>query len=211
MIILKHIKQKMRRRPMKQITKDYIKWMYEDYSVDDSSEKNMSYDYNLSINSGTISVELKEQFIENKESYDNDLMLEVIQNLPRFRQFRNKQHVNTDRVQQMFDPTTLFSAIGWMFKCNADRLVYVKMLSADKKNISQAKVLDIDYRLFRDWIFTNLGNKAESWKDKKKLTYCGDTSGSILLRVDENEIPSVFCTITDIKILKNTFEKNDKK
>jgi hypothetical protein len=138
--------------------KKYIIEKYKATKVGDISDHNDYYDYVAIVNNRPLTIELKERTV----NYD-DILLEAIQTSSIF----------CDAKNNLFDinPHNIHVAIGWFYKCEADRLIYCM------PNF----IYDFDWPKLKEFILTNF-NLVE-------LQYSDKTTGTINYKIKINLIP----------------------
>ena len=161
----------------KKILERYLKKQYdENMSIIDLEGKNQAFDIVGNSNSLNMRIEYKSRyFITGKNDrylHKNDILIEFIQGLP-YLQYEGQ--INNTTVNSMFKSQKLNTAIGWFYKCNADRLIYIRYLDGKFYDL-----FDIEFRLFKDWLLNNM---------IYQLQYTGTTTGTINLELPISEIP----------------------
>jgi len=155
----------------KDIILKYLKSRYDSkLEIKDFEDKNQCFDIITNSNSINITIEYKTRYFyigkNDKFLLENDILVEIIQSTPYIK--------NTDLKK--LDTQKLNVAIGWFYKCSADRLIYVRTLD----NIFY-DLIDIDFKIFKQWLLNNM--------HKYKLQYSDKTTGTINLILPYNSIP----------------------
>jgi len=154
----------------------YFKKFYgQDIEIKDFENRNLCFDTVLSDRNINLFVEYKSRFFTSGENenflYQNDVLIELVQTLPYFSNRATNKNINN-----LYSSYAVNTALGWFYKCSADRLIYFRFL--DKILYD---VIDIDFRLFKPWLMNNIG--------KYKLQYSGKTTGTINLKMPIQDIP----------------------
>jgi hypothetical protein len=166
---------------MKKEIEDHLKKQYgQDISL--ASLENRNYCFDIYVNDRNInfSIEYKERFFtgsSGKYYADKlDILVELMQSTPYMKSIDLSMPKSIDLYK-------LNIAIGWFFKCNADRLIYFRYL--DKVLYD---VIDIDFRLFKPWFMNNINTFESQYSDK--------TTGTINAVVEIIKIPRPYRTYT---------------
>lgn len=162
---------------MRQEVQDHLKKQYgQDIRLSSFEDRNYCFDIFANDRNINFSIEYKERFFTspNGESIlkKYDILVELIQSTPYL------QEINIDKPSWI-DPHKVNIAIGWFYKCNADRLVYFRYLDN-----ALYDVIDIDFRLFKPWFMNNI-NSFE-------VIYSAKTTGTINALLNLSKIPKSY-------------------
>jgi len=160
------------------LVKRYIKHQYgEDVTIVDCEDRNQSYDILGWHNSFSIRIEYKNRFfytgISEKHLYQNDILIELIQTLP---YFLSRGIPSNRSIDDLYEAQKINTALGWFYKCSADRLFYFRFLDDRFFDLS-----DIGFALFKPWLLNNLNRFSLQYSDK--------TTGTINLVLPLSDIP----------------------
>jgi hypothetical protein len=162
---------------MKEQIVDHLKRQYgQDISLASLEDRNYCFDIYANDRNVNFSIEYKERFFTSptgeKILKEKDILVELIQSTPYL------QSIDVSKVQSI-NPHDVNIAIGWFYKCNADRLIYFRYLDD-----SLYDVIDIDFRLFKPWFMNNINTF--------KIIYSAKTTGTINALVDSMTIPKPY-------------------
>lgn len=166
---------------MRKEVEDHLRKQYgENISLASLEDKNYCFDIYANDRNINFSIEYKERFFTNSSGEDilkkYDILVELIQSTPYLQSFdlSKPKHI---------DPYKVNIAIGWFYKCNADRLIYFRYL--DDKLYD---VIDIDFRLFKPWFMNNINSFD--------IIYSAKTTGTINALVDVLKLPKPYGNYT---------------
>jgi hypothetical protein len=162
---------------MKQEIVNHLKNQYgQDISLASLEDRNYCFDIYANDRNVNFSIEYKERFFTSPKGKDLldelDILVELIQSTP----YLQKIDIS---MPQRIDPYDVNIAIGWFYKCNADRLIYFRYLDG-----ALYDVIDIDFRLFKPWFMNNIKTFD--------IIYSAKTTGTINALVDVMKIPKPF-------------------
>jgi hypothetical protein len=168
------------------LIQSYIKREYgEDFTITDCEDRNNLFDINAHKHNMHIRIEYKRRdFItgENERYLDeNDILIELVQKVP---YFTNNKTPTNGNVNNLYNPDKINKSIGWFYKCNADRLFYIKFF-----NGNYHEFIDMDFILFKGWFLNNI--------DNFELQYSNKTTGTINSKVPYSKIPKPIIRIFD--------------
>lgn len=166
---------------MRKEVEDHLRKQYgQNISLASLEDKNYCFDIYANDRNINFSIEYKERFFTNSSGEDilkkYDILVELIQSTPYL------QSIDLEKPRDI-DPHKVNIAIGWFYKCNADRLIYFRYL--DDKLYD---VIDIDFRLFKPWFMNNI-NSFE-------IIYSAKTTGTINALVDVLKLPKPYGNYT---------------
>lgn len=166
---------------MRKEVEDHLRKQYgQNISLSSLEDKNYCFDIYANDRNINFSIEYKERFFTNSSGEDilkkYDILVELIQSTPYL------QSIDLEKPRDI-DPHKVNIAIGWFYKCNADRLIYFRYL--DDKLYD---VIDIDFRLFKPWFMNNI-NSFE-------IIYSAKTTGTINALVDVLKLPKPYGNYT---------------
>ena len=175
---------------LKEEARLYLKNKYgENIKIKNFEDRNLTFDITISHKNIALFIEYKQRyFFTDKNVWalnENDILIELVQTLPYFQFRQNIKFLSNKIVNSYFDAKKINTAIGWFYKCLADRLIYFRYL--DNK---LADVFDIDFSNFKRWLMNNISNFDLQYSDK--------TTGTINLKVPLFEIPDPFILYTKI-------------
>ncbi len=152
----------------------YVRSRYEEkFFLNDCEDKNNCFDIMFSNRNMNMTVEIKTRFfytgINDSYLYKDDVLIELIQSTP---------YIKQTEINDM-KTVKINIAIGWFYKCYADRLIYMRTL--DDKYYD---LIDIEYKNFKCWLLNNI--------EKYNLNYCDKTTGTINLVLPITDIPKPF-------------------
>jgi hypothetical protein len=157
----------------KQTVEQYLKDNYSPtIQTIDVEDKNFAYDIIAVDRSMSFTVEYKSRYFttKNKRFLDaNDILIELVQHMPYLQ-------TELDNI----DPSRLYIANGWFFKCDADRLVYVRYLDDIVYD-----VIDIDFKIFKGFFSNYMGDKDII----KSTVYSKKTTGGYNITLKIRDIP----------------------
>ncbi|MDY6857647.1 MAG: hypothetical protein SWO11_23700 [Thermodesulfobacteriota bacterium] len=154
----------------------YLSTNYSNNSIiKDFENKNYGFDVITSNKNMNLLIEYKSRYFitgkTDKILYEYDILVELIQSLP----YLDKK-VDNNNINNTFSSYKINIAVGWFYKCIADRLVYFRFLDDNLFDI-----IDLDFRNFKLWIMNNIENY--------KLQYSDKTTGTINLKIKLKDIP----------------------
>ena len=166
---------------MKKETEDHLKKQYgQDISLASLENRNYCFDIYANDRNINFSIEYKERsFTGSSGKYyldKLDILVELMQSTPYMKSIDLSMPKSIDLYK-------LNIAIGWFFKCNADRLIYFRYLDN-----ALYDVIDIDFRLFKPWFMNNINTFESQYSDK--------TTGTINAVVEIIKIPRPYRTYT---------------
>lgn len=166
---------------MRKEVEDHLRKQYgQNISLASLEDKNYCFDIYANDRNINFSIEYKERFFTNSSGEGilkkYDILVELIQSTPYL------QSIDLEKPRDI-DPHKVNIAIGWFYKCNADRLIYFRYL--DDKLYD---VIDIDFRLFKPWFMNNI-NSFE-------IIYSAKTTGTINALVDVLKLPKPYGNYT---------------
>lgn len=155
-----------------------------------NEDKNYGSDWLLRLNSFLLFIEVKTRGPYSSDCIlkENDVLIELIQNVPYLQvnthpvygQPLALSNLNNRTVEHVFHSDNIIKAVGWFFKCNADRVIFIRFLGDRAYDI-----IDIAYKgYFKEWFYHNAKNF--------ELNYSNLTTGTINLKVPIKDIPSPF-------------------
>jgi hypothetical protein len=155
----------------KEVFQKYIRRTYGDeIKIIDCEDKNHRFDVIAQYRSASITFEYKTRYFITGVNSDylklDDILIELVQSLP---------YIQTTALKE-FDTNKLNTAIGWFYKCAADRLLYLRTLD-DKPH----DLFDLDFKLFKQWLLNKIGDY--------KIVYSKKTTGTINIAVPVFDIP----------------------
>lgn len=165
----------------KEIVKVYIADFYDtDLKLMNHENQNHVYDVLAHDRSLLFTIEYKTRdFITDTNDrflHEDDILVELIQSLPYF--CENSIPIN-NTVNDLYDPHKINIAVGWFYKCFANRLIYIRRLDGQLYDL-----IDLAFNsLFKPW-FLNHVHKFE-------LQYSGKTTGTINAKVPIDYVPKV--------------------
>lgn len=160
------------------IIKKYIQAYYGDVKIVDFQDKNNCFDIVLQGQSSFIKVEVKDRIMLNKNLVEKyDLLIEIIQGMEYLQ--IPMEYIQNQTVDSCFNMRGLNIAIGWFYKCDADRLFYTRSFEG-----SIFDLIDIDFKLFKNWFMDHA--------EKFSLNYSGKTTKTINAIVPIKTIPVPF-------------------
>jgi hypothetical protein len=179
---------------LKEEAKIYLKNKYgKNIAIKNFENKNLTFDITISHKNIALFIEYKQRFFYSDVNMwalnKNDILIELVQTLPYFQFPHDIKFLNNKNINSFFNSKKINTAIGWFYKCLADRLIYFRYLD-DKL----ADVFDIDFSNFKRWVMNNIENFMLQYSDK--------TTGTINLKVPLFEIPAPF-------ILYTSYQKKD--
>lgn len=145
--------------------REYINYQYNTNNIEDQSYKNIYYDIMLD---NSITVELKTRFFTDTSKRfleKNDILIELVQGMSTLR-----KNISDITVKETH------TAVGWFYKCKAERLFYLKLLNNRPVNI-----IDIDFTNFFYWANENM--------DRFKINYSPKTTCTINAIVPIVDLP----------------------
>lgn len=154
---------------------EYLKDKYGDLDIINFTDKNLTYDFTCNSKNINFMVELKERYLTQKYLDEYDVLIELVQTVPYFK--------NEIKTMTCYAVNT---AVGWFYKCNADRLVFIRYLD----NVAY-DIIDIDFQLFKNWFLNNA--------TMFKLLYSSKTTGTINAVVPLNLVPKGYFIYKKIK------------
>jgi len=160
----------------------YFKRNYDkNIMVKDFENENLGFDVVASYKNLNLLIEYKSRFFISgrNEMYlkQYDILIELIQSLPSLQKIPGQ--VNNGNINRLFNSHKTNTAIGWFYKCIADRLVFFRFLDD-----SLYDVIDLDFKYFKQWLM----NKISEFE----LQYSDKTTGTINLKIPLKNIPKVF-------------------
>lgn len=157
------------------ILKDYVRDKYNE-TYFDVTDKNIEYDY---ITSSGKKIELKTRVYGDdnlKHLVPRDILIECIQNV-----------VDCNYATNHRDPYRLNTSIGWMYKCNADRLIQISYLGDSEYALGDDAlydIIDIDWQRLKTWIFNHT-------RTLDKLVVSNISTGSLNYAVKLTDITDI--------------------
>jgi len=175
---------------LKEEARVYLKNKYgENIKIKNFEDKNLTFDITISHRNIALFIEYKQRYFETGKNdrylKENDILIELVQTLPYFQFEQNIKFLSNQIVNHYFNAKKINTAIGWFYKCFADRLIYFRYLD---NNL--ADVFDIDFPNFKRWVMNNINNF--------NLQYSNKTTGTINAKVPLFEIPHPFILYTKI-------------
>lgn len=168
----------------KKIIRNYISNAYriDNLEVIDHENQNYGYDLIVSSKSFSLTIEYKTRYFYSNDKngkfiYKNDILIELYQSMNLFKN-KDKYEIRNQNINTILSSYDINIAIGWFYKCSANRLIYIKLLD-DNLYI----LYDIDFYLLKQWLLTNI--------DNFNLQYSEKTTGTINLVVPINTIPEI--------------------
>lgn len=166
---------------MRKEVEDHLRKQYgQNISLASLEDKNYCFDIYANDRNINFSIEYKERFFTNSSGEDilkkYDILVELIQSTPYL------QSIDLEKPRDI-DPHKVNIAIGWFYKCKADRLIYFRYL--DDKLYD---VIDIDFRLFKPWFMNNIKSF--------EIIYSAKTTGTINALVDVLKLPKPYGNYT---------------
>lgn len=164
--------------------KKYLENVYGDLEFKAVDFKNSCFDLIIHNKNINLNIEYKCRYFETgknaKYLYYNDILVELFQSI--FEISKLKEIKNTN-VNNKTSAHRINLAIGWFYKCTADRLLYLRYLDENLYDI-----IDIDYKPFKNWFMNNL--------NKFQLQFSDKTTGTINAQVKIDQIPSNMILVT---------------
>jgi hypothetical protein len=166
---------------MKKEIVDHLKKRYgQDISLQSLEDRNYCFDIYANDRNINFSIEYKERFFTSPGGEGLlkklDILVELIQSTPYLKK------IDLSKPQNI-EPYDVNIAIGWFYKCNADRLIYFRYLDD-----ALYDVIDIDFRLFKPWFMNNIKTFD--------IIYSAKTTGTINALVDVMKIPKPYGNYT---------------
>ena len=164
---------------------NYFKANYDKNIVlKDFENRNYGFDTIISERNLNLLIEYKQRyFITGKNDQylkEYDVLIELVQTVPLFQDLPGLTNRN---INKLVNAHKINIAIGWFYKCVADRLVFFRYL--DDKLFD---VIDIDFKFFKQWLMNEIGSF--------NLQYSGLTTGTINLKLPLKKIPKPFLKYT---------------
>lgn len=153
---------------------EYLKGKYGELDVIDFTNKNLTYDFLCNGSNVNFTVELKERNLTMEYINKYDILIEIIQTAPYLKNEMKDMNCGA-----------LNTAVGWFYKCNADRLVYVRYFDDVVFDI-----IDINFPLFKNWFLNNAG--------MFELLYSSKTTGTINAVVPLKLVPKGYLLYTKV-------------
>jgi hypothetical protein len=159
-----------------EIVNHFKKHYGQDLSLQSLEDRNYGFDIYANDRNINFSIELKDRFFTSPGGEGLleklDILVELIQSTPYF------QKIDLSKVQNI-EPYDINIAIGWFYKCNADRLIYFRYLDDTLYD-----VIDIDFRAFKPWFMNNIKTFD--------IIYSTKTTGTINAVVNIRKIPKPY-------------------
>ena len=161
---------------------DYFKKNYDsNVTLKDFESKNLGFDVVATHKNLNLLIEYKGRFFESGKTdqflKEYDILVEIIQSLPVFQKLPIS--ISNRDVNNLITSHKLNVAVGWFYKCIADRLVFFRFLDNELYD-----VIDLDFRFFKQWLMNEINNFSLQYSDK--------TTGTINLKIPLNRIPKPF-------------------
>ena len=168
-----------------EIVKRYTDKQYgTDIKLHNCEDKNQRFDIYAEDRNFHLSIEYKNrEFDDDTQKYmkRDDILIEQVQTLP---YFVNNCIPTNGNIIRFYNVTQVNTAIGWFYKCDADRLYYIKYF-----NNHFHEIVDIAFRAFKSWFLNNTHLFNPQYSDK--------TTGTINAEVPYIQIPSPLITVID--------------
>lgn len=159
--------------------KRYIKEVHGGSKTGDITDKNNYYDYVSLVNNRITTFELKERTGDH-----DDILIEAWQSLRAFGDMGDIDKIDNCNINNKIDSIKLHKAMGWFYKIECDRLIYVMPKT----------IYDFDWINFRRYILSEI---EFSMLEEVTLNYCGTTSKTINYVIQINKIPIQMYIKTD--------------
>jgi len=147
----------------------------------DYESKNYGFDIIATNKNLNILIEYKSRYFEtgktDKYLKEYDILVELIQSLPVLQNL--PLNISNYNIDKLIDSHKINIALGWFYKCIADRLVFFRYLDNQLYD-----VIDIDFKFFKLWLMNSI--------DNFNLQYSNKTTGTINLKIPLNKIPKPF-------------------
>jgi len=159
---------------MKPEIEEYFKSKYgKNITIETHEDQNYGYDLYLRNKNVNISVEYKERFfIIDRYLKEYDILVELVQSTP----YLKSIDINNIYKENLYK---INIAVGWLYKCNADRLIFFRWLNKDLYD-----VIDISFYQFKNWFMNNINDF--------NINYSNKTTGTINAIVKLEQIPKIY-------------------
>lgn len=160
---------------------NYFKKNYDpDIILKDFESENLGFDIVATHKNLNLFIEYKSRFFETDKTdqylLEYDVLIELVQSVPVFQKL---PELNNKNIKQFINSYKINTAIGWFYKCIADRLVFFRFLDDILYD-----VIDIDFRFFKQWLMDTISELELQYSDK--------TTGTINVKVPLKIIPKPF-------------------
>jgi len=157
--------------------KEYLERVFGKLEFKPANFKNSCFDLIIHNKNINLNIEYKCRYfdteINEKYLYYNDILVELFQSVYEIAKLQN---INNKNINNLTNSQRINTAVGWFYKCTADRLLYLRYLDSNLYDI-----IDLDYKVFKNWLMNNLHNFT--------LQFSGKTTGTINVCVNLSDMP----------------------
>lgn len=175
---------------------NYLKSIYGEVEFKTVDFKNNCFDLIIHNKNINLNIEYKHRFFETNKNdkylYYDDILIELFQSIF---EISNLKELKNNNINNKTTAHRINIAIGWFYKCTADRLLYLRYLDNELYDI-----IDLDYKPFKNWFMNSL--------DKFPLQFSDKTTGTINAQVKLNQIPKNMVLVTKYLTTKEHHEPN---
>lgn len=172
--------------------KRYLEEVYGHLEFKSVDFKNSCFDFIIHNKNINLNIEYKCRYFKTGENdhflYQDDILIELFQSVF---EILKLTELNNKNINKKTSSQRINIAVGWFYKCTADRFLYLRYLDGDIYDI-----VDIDYKQFKNWFMNNLHSF--------ELQFSGKTTGTINAKIKLSQIPANMVAIKKMKSLNQS-------